>query len=141
MASLEEGIFALLNNSAALKGSNLFPDASGTNCRLYPGTIAEEATLPAAAFARAGGSRQLVLGSPENLNRARFQFTVASDQYDDCVTIMDLFLNLLHGFAGALPNGVVVQLAKAVIDPIDEYSMEARLYSRHCDIEFIYNAA
>lgn len=146
MATIEEGIFALLNANATMKASSLFPDASGANCRLYPGTIAEEATLPAAAFARVGGARSLTLNGPESPIRARFQFTVASsDQeaktgsgYDDCASQLEIILNILHGYSGQLPNGIVVQQARVVMDPIDDFNVDSKLYFRHADVEFVY---
>jgi len=149
MPTIEEGIFGLLNSRAEMKASSLFPDASGANCRLYPGTIAEEATLPAAAFARAGGARSLTMTGPESPIRARFQFTVASSDekaangsgYDDCAILLDVIISILHGYAGQLPNGMVVQQARVVMDPIDDYSVDAKLYFRHADIEFVYEPA
>lgn len=132
-----------------MRASSLFPDASGANCRLYPGTIAEEAKLPAAAFARAGGARSLTMTGPESPIRARFQFTLASsDQeakngsgYDDCAILLDVILGILHGYAGQLPNGIVVQQSRVVMEPIDDFNIDSKLYFRHADVEFVYEPA
>jgi hypothetical protein len=137
-ATVEEGIFSLLNNAASVQAV-LAPDGGGTNCRLYPGTIAEEAALPAAAFARVGGRRQLTVGGPEALIRARFQFTTAAQTYDECVTAMEALIGILHGYSGAFPNGIVVQQISMLGDLIDEFDIGSRMYARHCDFEVIYN--
>jgi hypothetical protein len=144
--SVEEGIFSLLNNSPEIQAV-LAPDAGGTNCRLYPGHIAEEATLPAAAFTRAGGRRQLKMSGPDGLIRARFQFTAASSDkealngsaYDDCRIVMDAIILKLEGFSGGFPNGIVVQQISVSGDLIDDYDAESELYFRHCDFEIVYN--
>lgn len=138
MATIEEGLFSLLNNSEDIQAV-LAPDAGGTNCRLYPGHIAEEASLPAAAFARAGGSRQLVQTGPDGLISARFQFTSAALIIDDCIAVMDAIALKLHGFTGDLPNGVRVSqilMSGEMID--DAFDIEERLYARHCDFDVVY---
>jgi hypothetical protein len=145
MATIEEGLFNLWNTDPGVQAV-LSPDASGTNCRLYPGHIPEEATLPAAAFARAGGRRGLNITGPDGLIRARFQISVASsDQeakngsgYDDCAIVLEALTNKAHGFSGALPNGVIVQQIQAMTEPIDDFNAEAKLYFRHQDIMVVF---
>lgn len=141
MATAEEGIFALLNNNATLRaltfGANV-PFFDGTNNRLFPGQIDENSVLPALAFVRVGGSRRLTMSGVEGLVRARFQFTAAGTIYEDPLNLLEAVINILDGYKGALPNGVIVQVAEVVLDPFDEFSAEARLFSRHCDFEIVY---
>jgi hypothetical protein len=136
-ATIEEGLFGLLNASQDIQAV-LAPDAGGINCRLYPGHIDERATLPAAAFARAGGSRQLVQTGPDGLISARFQFSAADTTYDACQQVMDAIALKLHGFTGELPNGVLVSLISMSGEMIDDFDIEARLYARHCDFDVVY---
>jgi hypothetical protein len=140
MATAEEGLFFFLNVSPALRALTFTSGAffDGTNCRVYPGQIDENSILPALAFVRVGGHRMLTMGGVEGLVRGRFQFTAAGTIYDDPVVLMESVISLLDGFRGSFPNGVIVQVAEVVLDPFDEFSAEARLFSRHCDFEIVY---
>lgn len=145
--TLEEGLFTWLNQRPELRAL-AFANGSffdGTNCRIYPGTIAEGATFPALAFASAGGDGDMTMSGPGSVARARIQFTSASTVYGDNVKLLAVLIGpiggtgVLHGFSGMLPNGVVVQLCRQLMGPIDQYFAEARLHARHIDFEFVYS--
>jgi hypothetical protein len=144
--TLEEGIFSFLNQHPALTGLNFATGAffDGTNCRIYPGQIDENAAMPALSFTSVGGPRSMTMSGPESIGRARIQFTAASLVYSEAVVLIGALIGTpgskgaLDGFTGQLPNGVVVQLARPLTEPIDTYFAEARLYARHVDVEFVY---
>jgi hypothetical protein len=144
--TLEEGIFAWLNQRPELQALNFSTGAffDGTACRIYPGTVAEESALPAMAYARVGGSSALNMQGPDGLKRARIQFTAIGTIYADPAALIGVLSGtpgapgILDGFSGALPNGVIVQLVRPMMEPIDSYIGEVRLYSRHIDFEFTY---
>lgn len=147
MATIEEGIYALLNTNPAMRAlaftgtdssertASTFLDTAG-NVRAYPGTIAQDAKFPALGFARAGGSRGVTMSGAENLPRTHFDFSVASTIYQDGVVIINAVIALLDGFASTLPNGVSVKLAQVTLDPHDMFDDAARCYVRYCTIEF-----
>jgi hypothetical protein len=146
MATFEEGLFQFLDLRPEFRALNFANGAffDGTHCRIYPGTIAEESLLPALAYLRVGGSSSLNMAGGDGVKRARIQFTAAGIIYADPAILIGVLSGvpgapgILDGFAGAFPNGVVVQLARPLMEPIDAYVAEVALYTRHVDFEFLY---
>jgi hypothetical protein len=146
MTTFEEGLFAWLNQRPQFQALTFDTGAffDGTNCRIFPGTVAEEAAMPAMAYARVGGSSSLNMSGPDGVKRARIQFTAIGVKYADPATLIGVLCGvpaapgILDGFSGTFPNGVVIQLARPLMEPIDSYIGEVRLFSRHVDFEFLY---
>jgi hypothetical protein len=75
---------------------------------------------------------------------ARGSSSPPSDIYADPATLIGVLCGvpgapgILDGFSGTFPNGVVIQLARPLMEPIDSYVAEVRLYMRHVDFEFLY---
>jgi hypothetical protein len=145
--SFEEGLFAWLDQRPEFQALTFSNGAffDGTHCNIWPGTIAEKAPLPAMGFARVGGpSPGLNMSGADGVNRARIQFTAIGAIYADPATLIGVLCgvpgtkSLLHGFKGEFPNGVVIQLARQMMEPIDSYVAEIRTYLRHVDFEFVY---
>jgi hypothetical protein len=147
MATLEEGLFQWLDQRPEYRALT-FANGSffdGTHCRIWPGTVDESSALPAIAFDRVGGPGPgLNMGGTDGLNRARIQFSAVGGTYADPATLIGVLCGvpgtpgILHGFSGTLPNGVVIQLARQIMDPIGSYVSEVRLFMRHVDFEFVY---
>lgn len=147
MTTLEEGLTTWLNQRPELKALNFStgPFFDGTNCRIFPGTVAEDSVLPAMAYDGVGGTAPgLNMQGPDGIKRARIQFTAVGETYADPVVLIGVLCgtpgakSILHGFSGQLPNGVVVQLVRQMTEPIGSYVAEVRLYMRHVDFEFVY---
>jgi hypothetical protein len=146
MATLEEGLFAWLNQRPEFRALNFATGAffDGTNCRIFPGTVAEDAAMPALAYMRVGGQSSLTMSGADGIKRARIQFSAIGDIYADPATLIGVLCGvpgapgILDGFSGTFPNGVVIQLARPLMEPIDSYVAEVRLYMRHVDFEFLY---
>lgn len=146
MATFEEGLFQWLDQRTEYRALNFANGAffDGTHCRIFPGTIAEDALLPAIAYARVGGSSSLNMSGADGLKRARIQFTAAGVAYADPAVLIGILTGMpgapgiLDGFSGGFPNGVVIQIARPLIEPIDAYIAEVDLYTRHVDFEFLY---
>jgi hypothetical protein len=147
MPTLEEGIFALMNERE--ESINLTfstgPFFDGTACRIYPGTVDELAVLPAMGYARVGGNpSDMTMSGPDGVKEARIQFTGLGKTYADAATLIGALTGtpgsrgLFDGYRGTLPNGIVVQLAELVTEPIDSYVDEAKLFTRHVDVKFTY---
>ena len=121
------------------------PFFDGVACRVYPGTIDENALLPAIGYASVGGTGStLTMSGSNGQKRARIQFTATAETYADAVQLIGVLSGgkgtkgLFDGFQGELPNGIFVQLARLVTEPIDSYIEIVRLYCRHVDVSFIY---
>jgi|ERR1043165_3736416 hypothetical protein len=147
MATLEEGIFQWLDQRPEYRALNFATGAffDGTHCRIWPGVVDESSPLPAMAFDRVGGQTPgLNMAGADGVNRARIQFTAIGTIYADPATLIGVLCGvpgtpgILHGFSGQLPNGVVVQLARQMMEPIGSYIAEVRLFMRHVDFEFVY---
>jgi hypothetical protein len=146
MATFEEGLFLWLNLRPELRALTFATGSffDGTNCRIFPGTIAEESALPAMAYARVGGPSAVNMSGADGLKRARIQFTASGKIYSEPATLIGVLCGvpgapgILDGFSGTFPNGVVIQLARPLMEPIDSFAAEARLFSRHVDFEFLY---
>lgn len=146
MATFEEGLFQFLDQRPEFRALTFSTGAffNGTHCRIYPGTIEEDAALPAMAYARVGGSSSLNMAGSDGLKRVRIQFTAVGIVYADPATLIGILSGvpgapgILDGFAGTFPNSVVVQLARPLMEPLDAYVAEVRLFTRHVDFEFLY---
>jgi hypothetical protein len=147
MATLEEGIFQWLDQRPEYRALNFANGAffDGEHCRIWPGSIEQSSALPAMAFDRAGGQAPgLNMRGADGLNRARIQFTAIGATYADPATLIGVLCgvpgtpSILHGFSGELPNGVVIQLARQMLEPIGSYVSAVRLFMRHVDFEFVY---
>lgn len=141
MSTLEEGLAAWMNQRPELQSLSFStgPFFDGTNCRIFPGTVDEAAILPATAYDRVGGPAPgLTMTGADGIHRARIQLTAIGETYADPVTLIGVLCGLLHGFSGQLPNGVVVQLCRQMMEPIGSYIAEVRLFMRHVDFEFVY---
>jgi hypothetical protein len=147
MATLEEGLNTWLNQRPELQALNFStgPFFDGTSCRIFPGTVAEDAALPAMAYGRGGGPAPgLNMGGADGICHARIQFSAIGLTYADPATLIGVLCgtpgarSILHGFSGQLPNGVVIQQVRQMMEPIDSYVAEVRLYMRHVDFEFTY---
>jgi hypothetical protein len=147
MATFEEGLESWLNQRPELQALNFStgPFFDGTSCRIWPGIVAQTSVLPALAYDSVGGPAPgLNMQGADGIQHARIQFTAVGQTYADPVILIGVLCgtpgakSILHGFAGTLPNGVVVQLARQMTAPIGSYVAEARLYIRHVDFEFTY---
>lgn len=138
--TLEEGLFSFLNARAELQALTFASGAffDGTNCRIYPGTIAEDALFPALAYTAIGGTRSLTMSGRQGVRSARIQFTALSTVYSENATLIETLLSFLDGFSGSFAGGAAVEQARALGEPVDQYIGEARLYVRHCDFEIVY---
>lgn len=137
MANIETGIFGLLDANASMQA--LLLDATSGHCKIFPVLIPEQISFPAVAYVRISGSRELTLNGSDGFITARFQFLSNSTIPDDNTSVIDALIAVLHGFAGPLPGGAVIQMSNLARDPMDDYDPAARLYMRHCDFEIIYN--
>ncbi|HEY2361202.1 MAG TPA: hypothetical protein VGK36_08810 [Candidatus Angelobacter sp.] len=147
MPTLEEGIISFLNTREEMRNLTFStgPFFDGESCRIFPGTVAENAILPAMAYARVGGAGStMTMSGPDGLKKARIQFTAIGTTYADAATLLGVLTGvpgqpgLFDGFRGDLPNGVVVQLSSLITDPIDSYVDQVKLFLRHVDISFIH---
>jgi hypothetical protein len=147
MSTFEEGLDAWMNQRPEFQALTFStgPFFDGTSCRIWPGVVDENSVLPALAHDDAGGPAPgLNMQGADGIQHARKQFTAVGRTYADVVTLMGVLCgtpgakSILHGFAGTLPNGVIVQLARQMTAPIGSYVAEARLYIRHVDFEFTY---
>jgi hypothetical protein len=147
MATLEEGLESWLNQRPELQALNFStgPFFDGTSCRIWPGTVAQASALPAIGYDSVGGPAPgLNMAGADGVCRARIQFTAVGNTFADVVTLMGVLCgtpgarSILHGFSGQLPNGVIVQLVRQMMNPIGSYVAEVRLYMRHVDFEFTY---
>jgi hypothetical protein len=140
--ALKDGIFALLNANPDIRALSFSTGSfldSGSEVRIYPGIIPEEAMLPAAAFVFVGGTAPgLNMAGSDGRASARIQFSATGDNYDDATLLLGVISTVLHGFKGQTPNGPIVQLSKQLNEPFDEFIAEARLYLRHCDFMITY---
>lgn len=147
MGTLEEGLEAWLNQRPELQALNFSTGAffDGTSCRIWPGTVDQNSVLPAMAYDRVGGAAPgLNMAGADGVCRARIQFSAIGKIYSEPVALIGVLCgtpgkpSILHGFSGPLPNGVVVQLVRQMMEPIGSYAAEVRLYMRHVDFEFTY---
>lgn len=147
MPTLEEGIFALMNQREELTKLSFStgPFFDGTTCRIYPVTVAENSALPAMGYARVGGAGStMTMSGSDGVKEARIQFSAIGKTYADAAALIAAIAGvpgapgLFDGYRGTLPNGIVVQLAQLVTEPIDSYVDEVKLFTRHVDVKFIY---
>jgi hypothetical protein len=147
MATLEEGLDTWLNQRPEFQALTFStgPFFDGSTCRIWPGTVDQKSPLPAIGYDRVGGPAPgLNMAGADGICRARLQFTAIGLTYADVVTLMGVLCgtpgarSILHGFSGALPNGVIIQLVRQMMEPIGSYVAEVRLYMRHVDFEFTY---
>jgi len=88
--------------------------SSLVSTRVYPLNIPQEATLPAVAYQRISGGRELTHGGPQQgLLRARLQVTITAVNYDEVKAAAAAIRLLFNGFRGwwgpAQGTGVYVQ--------------------------------
>lgn len=100
--------------------------------RLYPVTLPEIPTLPAATYHVIGGTSDPTFET-SGMQKLRIQFDHYGNTYADANTLREATRVLLNGFVGALSDGTYLEDAQ-LIQSVDFFENDARQY--RCMSEF-----
>ena len=126
---LEDGIYALLSNDAALTA---LVGASG----IYPVMIPDTASFPCLSYQVAADVSDLTLDS-ENISNTRVQFDVWGSVYGDCKAVVRTLRALLDGYSGTLPDGTLIKGTFRGIS-VDNFERDSKCFRILAEYRFIY---
>lgn len=128
---IEEAIFDHLTGDAGV--------AALVGTRIYPTVIPQDAALPACAYQRISGPRDLAHDGPTGQALARIQFTCTATSYGAVKGLANAIREALDGFSGTMgsPSGAVVHVAM-VDNEIDGYNQQTGLQTVRLDVIFRY---
>ena len=134
---LEEAIYGQLVGDATVGGLV----GTGANARVYPMVIPQEAALPAIAYQRVSGARELAHDGEVGFAEARLQFTCQAESYDGAKALAKGVRLCLAGFNGVMGGsaalGVRVQGVRTE-NEMDGWGMVAGHWTVRMDMVFWY---
>lgn len=115
---------------ALITGTTAWSNLAGT--RLYPVTLPEAPTLPAATYHIIGGTSEPTFET-SGMQKLRVQFDHYGNTYAAANQLREATRTLLNGYQGTLSDDTVLQNAN-LIQSVDFFENDARQY--RCMSEF-----
>jgi hypothetical protein len=129
---IEEALYAHLTANAGVLAL--------VSTRVYPLVIPQDIALPAIAYQRISGPRELAHDGPTGMARARIQITCQAATYTAAKAVAEAVRLALDGFRGpvAANSEVLVVEIAALANELDGYEFETAATSVRVDYMLLY---
>lgn len=131
MATVEEALRA-----------RLLAQVTEVSSRVYPLVLPQGANLPAVSYQRISANRQHLMGADADVVDARFQFSIFSNSFDECLAVKDKVRQALQRF-GQVANPVIetLLLITDFDDVLEDSEATARYFRSVLEFRVIYREA
>jgi len=128
---LEEAIYSQLVGNGTVAGL--------VSTRIYPLVIPQDIALPAIAYQRISGGRELAHDGEVGFAEARMQFTCQGDSYNSAKAVRKAVRLALAGFNGVMGGGSGVKVQGVRTEnEMDGWGMAAETWTVRLDMVFWY---